>query len=974
MLRGLVVLIIFLFLISPCVYGQSLVDSRIELTEEEKGFLKANPVLLVSNEEGYVPYDFNISGFAKGFSIDLIDLLASKIGVTVSYVNGYSWPELIHLFEQKKLHIIHTLSLTPKREEMGLFTSPYWHYKNYYVIHQKAEDIHYPHQLYGKNLAVGKGWWQETFFAANHPEIHLVPMVDVLQMLETVSNGQVDATILDINVARYLSAQQGIKDIKISGWVKGYDNGENRKLHMMVQKDAPELQSILNKALAALSPQEFLSLQDKWFDSRLPKTTDPIVLSPKEQDFIRNHSSVTLGGGVSFAPFIMLDKIGQAKGYDKDVAEIIKNRTGLNIQYKVGAWKNMLSQAKSYEIDGLTASGKNESREQYLTASRPYLTLTSFVVVKKGNPSQIRRAEDLTGKRLALQRYNSIFEKIAAPYKQDNEVIYYDTLTGVLRAIVSNEADFTFFDESVHYQATRYGIGQFLESVMPIGDPFDLYVYLRKDYPELASIVNKGLESITEKEKHELREKWLLTQPLSTSGLGAVALTPEKSAYLRRQGSISVTSVPLKMPYVGQEKLDGMVHDYSLFFAQQIGTEFSYSFVETPKKAVQNLLAGNVDAILVAEYLGDNVEGLSFTTPYLKVPLAVATTNDTLFIEDIRNELDEQFAVVKGSSVERKFRERYPATHLILVDTILEGLNLVKYGDVYGFIGTPATIAYTIQDNFLTNVKIAGKIPIEISYSIATRSSSSLLLSILQKAVGSLNLNKQRQIYNKWVAAKYEEAINYDLVWRILIGATVFVMLILLWNRQIDRNRKLKQRALDGLAKTQKKLEETNVHLERLAKTDQLTGLNNRLKLNETLQTEIERKARYSRELSIILLDIDKFKLVNDTFGHQAGDEVLKTFARLLKENLRESDIIGRWGGEEFMIVCPETNLSQATDLAEKLRKKIHSHIFEHAKTVTSSFGVAELKKDESEAHLIQKADLALYRAKEGGRNRVEQG
>lgn len=158
---------------------------------------------------------------------------------------------------------------------------------------------------------------------------------------------------------------------------------------------------------------------------------------------------------------------------------------------------------------------------------------------------------------------------------------------------------------------------------------------------------------------------------------------------------------------------------------------------------------------------------------------------------------------------------------------------------------------------------------------------------------------------------------------------------------------------------------------EALSITDKLTQLHNRRKLDDALQKEIERSKRYGLPLSAIMFDIDFFKRVNDTYGHQAGDEVLIHVARLLKENVRGSDVPGRWGGEEFLVVCPETDVDGACLLAEKLRAIIAAHEFPTIGHKTCSFGVASLSQDESADALIGRLDAVLYCAKEEGRNRV---
>ncbi len=160
--------------------------------------------------------------------------------------------------------------------------------------------------------------------------------------------------------------------------------------------------------------------------------------------------------------------------------------------------------------------------------------------------------------------------------------------------------------------------------------------------------------------------------------------------------------------------------------------------------------------------------------------------------------------------------------------------------------------------------------------------------------------------------------------------------------------------------------------IEHLSITDKLTGLYNRLHLDTVLENEVKRISRYGGSLSVILCDIDYFKSVNDKYGHLQGDNVLSSIAHLLKNNSRSTDVVGRWGGEEFLIVCPNTTLASATLVAEKLRETISSFEFPVIGVQTCSFGVAEATEKCLVTDIVSAADIALYEAKKSGRNKVE--
>jgi diguanylate cyclase (GGDEF)-like protein/hemerythrin-like metal-binding protein len=180
------------------------------------------------------------------------------------------------------------------------------------------------------------------------------------------------------------------------------------------------------------------------------------------------------------------------------------------------------------------------------------------------------------------------------------------------------------------------------------------------------------------------------------------------------------------------------------------------------------------------------------------------------------------------------------------------------------------------------------------------------------------------------------------------------------------------QKLLELLQHTNQESQKTLAELSKLAGTDKLTGAWNRRRFEEALVNEMDRLKRYDHPLSTLMLDIDLFKKVNDVHGHSAGDQVLVKLASVLLANLRPSDTLTRWGGEEFVVLCPNTMLATAATLAERLRESIASTTFADVGQVTISVGVAECMMGEAWEDWFKRADAALYRAKDGGRNQVQ--
>lgn len=193
-----------------------------------------------------------------------------------------------------------------------------------------------------------------------------------------------------------------------------------------------------------------------------------------------------------------------------------------------------------------------------------------------------------------------------------------------------------------------------------------------------------------------------------------------------------------------------------------------------------------------------------------------------------------------------------------------------------------------------------------------------------------------------------------------------------------DFSRRLQRRSNDELGELigwfnllADKFEANYKQIELLSITDKLTQLYNRTRIDELFGQELDRTRRYGEPFSIILLDLDHFKTVNDTFGHQIGDQVLRELAAILHARVRATDHLGRWGGEEFIILLPSTDLFQARQLAEKLRSTLAAHEFAEVGCKTGSFGVASHRADDDEDSLTRRVDECLYLAKRRGRDRV---
>ncbi|WP_215777847.1 diguanylate cyclase [Paludibacterium sp. B53371] len=212
---------------------------------------------------------------------------------------------------------------------------------------------------------------------------------------------------------------------------------------------------------------------------------------------------------------------------------------------------------------------------------------------------------------------------------------------------------------------------------------------------------------------------------------------------------------------------------------------------------------------------------------------------------------------------------------------------------------------------------------------------------------------------------------NEDIVLTIQAAIRTFALDRAL-KQQVEELARVNQALEATVAERTDELRRKNQELEQLAVTDTLTGLYNRLFVDQVLLQASATARRSGAPLSLVMLDIDHFKLVNDHYGHQVGDQVLQQFAQILRQQVRDSDVVARWGGEEFLIVCAGTPLDGALAAAEKWRRCVEDSVFAGGGHCTASFGVASWRDGDTVSSLLSRADQALYAAKQTGRNQVQ--
>lgn len=396
--------------------------------------------------------------------------------------------------------------------------------------------------------------------------------------------------------------------------------------------------------------------------------------------------------------------------------------------------------------------------------------------------------------------------------------------------------------------------------------------------------------------------------------------------------------------------LQGISVDFWKVIAERTGMKYTFTGGSTWDALLQSIKSKSSD-VLIGTSLSKNKENYAiFSKPYASFPYIIVTGKRIDFLPGIEALDGKHVAISRANAIGESIAAKYPKITFVSVDDTKEALEMLNTGRVDAIIDILPVVAYLINTEHYMDLKISGTTEYTFDVRIMIRNDYPELKSIVDKAIDTITLVEREKILNRYIAITYENRLDYGWIVAVIFGA-LFIIAIFIY-RQFE------------MGKYHKKLL-------KMATTDPLTGLANRIRLDEKLIECHQLYERTGRPFSVIMIDLDYFKRVNDTYGHLVGDKTLVTLSQLMGEHIRATDMVGRWGGEEFMIICPETGVEGGSKLAEKIHYAIETYDFPTIHTLTCSFGVSESRSEDRIESIVGRADSALYRAKEEGRNRV---
>jgi len=941
----------------------------LQLTEQEKAFVADHPVIRVSNEMDWPPFDFAVGDQPFGLSIDVMNMLASRLGITLEYINGYSWNQLLNMFKNKELDVLQSAYMNQERRQFGLFTQPYYKDKNVFVV-PVYSSISSIADLTGKIIATPKGWAHENYLTENHPDINILTVQNSEQAFRAVMNKKADAAIELSAVSRYVIKKNYLTGLKTSGWFNEYDNNDQKALHIMVRNDWPILHTMLEKALMTITPGDIAALEYKWLGESKTSFAQKLQLTLQERTFMENHPKIRVANELDWPPFDFVQN-DEPAGFAIDYIKLLAKIIGVELEFINGyTWPELLEKGRQKEIDLFPGLWKSADREAFLSFTNPYIQLINVLVTRK-EMHQIDSFADMKDKTIALISGFTLTQIVMEQYPDYDYILVKNAAEGLKHVSLGKADGFIGSLGIINYLIKQL----FLNNVHVVTDihldrELPLYMAVRKDWAILSDILDKAMKQVDSHQFDAIVNKWIGS--IDQTG-DRISLSREEKDYLAEKNHLSMCVGPDSHPFEALSEngeYHGILADFYDLVGRKIGVPIQAVRSGSTDEVATLIKTGGCDMVSMVTGKDMDTGLIASTTPYTAYPLVIATDSKALYINALETIGEKPIGINRTAPFFHDMTIRYPNIDFIPVDTVEKGLAAVQNGTLFALVDTAPKIGFHIQEKGMVDLKISGELPHQIRFRTGVSNTDPLLHDIVEKAIQSLTDAEKKRIFQTWMTLKYEQGFDYSLLWKILLVMGIVGFFALYRHISVSRYN-------TRLAGLNRELKAANKKLETISYLDGLTGIPNRRKFDTVLENEWKRCERTGQVLTLMMLDIDYFKPFNDRYGHLQGDDCLKTVAKTIENLLgRPGDFVGRYGGEEFAIVLPGTDGAGAQQLADIMLNriqelKIPNQDSEASPFLTVSIGGISAVPNRSipGTWFLNKADQLLYQAKQGGRN-----
>jgi diguanylate cyclase (GGDEF)-like protein len=493
---------------------------------------------------------------------------------------------------------------------------------------------------------------------------------------------------------------------------------------------------------------------------------------------------------------------------------------------------------------------------------------------------------------------------------------------------------------------------------------------VHEENSKLLEIINQGFSELDMKTLIQIEDRWLngnTGEHYYKNQEQKIILSEDEVTFLTTHDAINFGVVKDLSPveFIDEQgEFSGINRDVINLIQDRTGIKFNFVTFDTWRELYQALLSHKVDMLGGITPTPERDKFMQFTQSYWQMPWVMVHPQYYGRKTKLEDFYGKQVAIVKGYYLIASLRKNHPLITFKLVDDRDQALAALQQERIDGFITTMASATQLLKQENIVTLMISMMEGVSLDKShFAINNQLPLLKGIINKGLLSITEKEKQAIYDNWFTLAIQTGLDKDVV--LQVGAQIGIIILLVLGVIIMWNRRLQVEI-----KHREQLEKIMKHM---ATHDELTGLANRVLLKDRLNTAIEFHQRQSLQMAVLFIDLDGFKNINDTYGHDVGDELLQQVALRLQGCVRSSDTVVRFGGDEFVLLLTGLHSpSEAAYVAEKVLRLMQQE-FELSKTkafIGCSIGIAMYPDDgDNDTDLLKIADTLMYKVKAAGKN-----
>lgn len=894
------------------------------------------------------PYHFiDQNNNVAGLMVDYWRLWAENNNREVSFVKANNWQDSLDMLEQGRADIHAAMSYTePRNEKYGL-TKSLFQLARYIHIHRDYPSLKTIESLEPFIVGVVANAESEHTLQRLHPNLLLKRYSSTIEMYNAALRGEIIAFTGVEQVAKnYPDANKIVNLFPYSKRIQINQVG----LVSAVAKNNTALLNVIEQGKANIGAAELSVIEQRWLGINSQSQALQLVYTD----------------GVP--PYMNTGPDGSPQGLFIDAWRLWSEYNQQPVEFISGDVYQSLEMVNQRSADVHIAHPFYAQRDENLLPAHKLYQLNSYLFFKTSF-DETTQLEQMSGKTVGMFKAASYRERLIAQYPEVNFIdintsqdvvagIREGKLDGMISAAASMQALL-----SEHRLLSSYHMNP--AAVVKAG----LYSVVNRDQSALASRIQQGFDKIPLNKLTELEAQWVNKDKYHyfKELADQVQLSADEQSWLLQHGNVTIGVLKNWAPVEFLEKkgqYQGLNPDFFELVAKRTGLNFSYRGYDNWQDLYQALLSGEVDMLGTILKTTDRDKIINFSNVYLNMPWVIlhrATNTTRASINDFE---DKRLAVVKGYHWIKLIRERYPNIELVEVDGTEQALVALQQGRVDGILEALATATQLFYRESLMSLQISVLEELEQDiWQMGMNKQLPELKSIVDKGIATISDSERQVIYQKWLNVNVNTGLDRDVVVRLTVQVAVVIVLIIafiiFWNRRLYVE-----------VKRRKRLE---LKMKHMATHDELTGLANRVLLKERINSSINFHQRKKLSMAVLFIDLDGFKSINDSHGHDVGDELLVQLAERLKGCVRKSDTVVRFGGDEFVLLLTGLHQKEEAALVAQKALKLCQQPFQlsaGSAQVGCSIGIAVYPDDgDSDNELLKVADTLMYKVKAKGKN-----